>query len=233
MPARKQDSNRSKYVRLGAIALAFVVIVVVAWRLGWLSGPKLRAAVGHARALRSHAWATPAFVLLFVILALVGLPAAPVTMAGGAIFGFRLGVLLNWSGTLLGATAGYALARIFRHGALGRALKSLGSGGAEHMAREHGFVAIVRLRLVPFMPQNALSIAAGLTGVRWWPYLLGTAIGALPGTAIYTYFANSLLGGGDKQRATWQLIGASAALIAISFVPTLVHRLKGSKTSAA
>ena len=235
MPAQRQPSDRRKYVTLAATVGALGLLTLVAWKLGWLSGPKLRGAVHHAQLLRSHWWAVPAFLLLYVVLALIGLPAAPVTMAGGAIFGFRLGVLANWGGTMLGALAGYGLARIFRDGAAGRWLKTMGKGGMEHLAKEHGFAAIFRLRLVPVVPQNALSIAAGLSGVRLWPYVAATALGALPGTLVYTYFANTLLAGGGtaKKHVTTELIAASALLIAVSFAPTLVKRLRGRREPRA
>ncbi|HLG29138.1 MAG TPA: hypothetical protein VI387_02910, partial [Candidatus Brocadiales bacterium] len=63
---------------------------------------------------------------------------------------------------------------------------------------------------------------------------LGSAIGMLPATFIYTYFADALLGGvtGSGKKALTNLIIASALLILISFVPTLYKKLKKSKGGA-
>lgn len=92
-----------------------------------------------------------------------------------------------------------------------------------------GFATVLRLRLLPIVPFNVLSFAAGLAGIPFRAYLAATAIGIVPGTVVYTYFADSLLAGveGASRRAFVRVLVAAALLLAISFAPALVRRLRG------
>ncbi|HEY6825444.1 MAG TPA: hypothetical protein VI259_01230, partial [Gemmatimonadaceae bacterium] len=57
-------------------------------------------------------------------------------------------------------------------------------------------------------------------------YLLATAIGIVPSTIIYNYFADSLVEGvgGGKTRALVSMLVASALLILLSLLPRLLAR---------
>jgi uncharacterized membrane protein YdjX (TVP38/TMEM64 family) len=82
-----------------------------------------------------------------------------------------------------------------------------------------------RLRLIPVVPFVGLSIAAG-SPVPLRAFLIGTAVGIIPGTLIYTWFAHSLLlGSVEASRSAYvQLAVAATLLIALSFLPKLVSR---------
>ena len=43
------------------------------------------------------------------------------------------------------------------------------------------------LRLIPLVPFNVINFGSGLTGVRLRDYVLATALGILPGTAVYQF----------------------------------------------
>ena len=167
------------------------------------------------------------FVLGYALAAGVGLPATAFTLAGGAIFGTLLGSLLNWLGAMLGALTAYALARQLGSGAV-RSLLGRHAGKLDSLTGRTGFATLLRLRLVPIVPFNALNFAAGLAPVPIRAYALATAIGILPGTVVYTYFADSLVAGvtGARNRALLHVAIAGALLIAISFGPALARRIR-------
>ena len=55
------------------------------------------------------------------------------------------------------------------------------------MLRRRGLLAVIGIRLVPLLPFGTVNYASGLTAVRARDYVLGTAIGILPGaTALVT-----------------------------------------------
>ncbi|MEO7713153.1 MAG: TVP38/TMEM64 family protein [Gemmatimonadaceae bacterium] len=220
-------SRRATLVRVGIMIALFVTAVLVAWRFGLfeLRDPeRLAAAVRRARGVTAIA---PLFVAAYAIVATFGLPATPFTLAGGAIFGTVLGSVLNWCGAVLGALGAFLLAK-----GLGRdaVRKLLGSKLAklDGLVERGGFATIFRLRLLPVVPFNLLSFAAGLAGVPLRAYLLGTALGIVPGTVVYTYFADSLIAGAEgASRAALVKVGVAAALlIAVSFAPALVRRFQ-------
>ena len=53
-------------------------------------------------------------------------------------------------------------------------------------------IAMTALRLVPLAPFAVEGVVAGAIRMRMWEFLLGTAIGILPGTLTSTVFSNQL-----------------------------------------
>ncbi len=228
-------ASRSKsLLRLGALALVLVIVAIIALRTGLLDlrdSEKLLAVIERARAVP---YIHVVFVLVYIVVATFGLPATPVTLAGGILFGTGLGSLLNWLGATLGATGTYLLARLVG----GDALRGLLGGQAARLdllAGQQGFSTLFRLRLLPVIPFNALSFTAALSGIGIRPYVAATGLGILPGTIIYTYFAGSLVSGvsGASGTARMNLIIASVLLLTLSFLPTIVAKVRGSKSAPA
>jgi uncharacterized membrane protein YdjX (TVP38/TMEM64 family) len=227
-------SRRSSWIRLGVLVLVLAIVGVGASRAGLfdLRDPAaLLAAVERARTLPYiHAM----FVLAYIVVATFGLPATPFTLAGGILFGTGLGSVLNWTGATLGATGTYLLARLLGGDAL-RGLLGSNAARLDLFTGDAGFRTLFRLRLLPVIPFNALSLTAALSGIAIRPYVAATGLGILPGTVIYTYFAGSLVGGvsGASASARTNLIVASVLLLALSFLPGLVQRLRKRPASAA
>ncbi|MGH7662912.1 MAG: TVP38/TMEM64 family protein [Gemmatimonadaceae bacterium] len=207
----------------------FIAVVaggsLVAWQQGWFAerdAGELAALIRQARAIPAIG---PLFVLAYAVTTTFGIPATLLTLAGGAIFGVVLGSALNWLGAMVGATGAYFLAR-----ALGRdALTSIVGRRAsrlDELVSDHGFLTLLRLRLIPVVPFNALNFGAGIAGMKLRDYLLATGIGILPGTIVYTYFADALLSGvsGAGRRALINVAVAGALLIALSFLPTIARK---------
>lgn len=178
------------------------------------------------RGAREHWWAAPAFVALYAVVATLGLPGTPLTLAGGALFGFAAGTGLNWLGATIGATGAFLLARALGSGAV-RALLGKRADALDRVVGDGAFASLLRLRLIPVVPFNALNFGAGLAGVRPGAYIASTALGIIPGTAVYTYFADALISGveGARQAAFTQVAIAGALLVALSFVPALARKL--------
>lgn len=222
-------SRRGRGIPWLKVTILAVIVVGAVWiaRITGLARvsdlPTLAATVQRVRGIP---WAPPAFVAFYAIVATVGLPALPLTLAGGALFGTIGGTALNWVGATLGATGAFLLARALGRDALVGILGSR-AGALDRLTETHGFATLLRLRLIPVVPFNAINFGAGAAGVPLRPYLAATALGIIPGTAVYTYFADALLSGAGTARheAFIRVFVAGALLIALSFVPALARRL--------
>ncbi len=228
-----KPSRQASIVRLVALVLVLAAVALGAWKAGLLDlrDPEaLLAAVERARAVP---YIAVVFVLAYMVVATFGLPATPFTLAGGILFGTGLGSGLNWLGATLGATGTYMLARAVGGDAL-RGLLGSQAARLDLRAGERGFGTLLRLRLLPVIPFNALSLTAALSGIPLRPYVAATGLGILPGTVIYTYFAGSLVGGvsGASSEARTNLIIASVLLLLLSFTPAIVRRIRGGGASA-
>jgi uncharacterized membrane protein YdjX (TVP38/TMEM64 family) len=207
-------------------ALLIAAATLVAWRLGFfaLGDPRrLAAAIRNAREIRGI---VPLFVATYALVATFGLPAFPLTLAGGAMFGLGLGSVLSWLGAFIGAMGAYALARLLGRDALYGLIGKWGER-LDLLGERSGFSTIFRLRVVAVVPFNLVSFAAGLASVPFPSYAAATALGIIPGTIVYTYFADSLVAGvgGAGRKALARLAIAAAALLVLSFAPSLARRL--------
>ncbi|MGH7538055.1 MAG: DUF547 domain-containing protein, partial [Gemmatimonadales bacterium] len=176
--------------------------------------------------LRTAWWAPLAFVAAYVTACAFAFSGALLTLAGGALFGFWWGALLNTIGANLGAWAAFWLARWLGREAL-QGLLGQRLAGLDRVAQQSGFAWLTRLRLIPIVPFNVLNFASGLTALPWRTYAAATAVGILPGTLVYTFFADALLSGGREasQQAFVRVVIAGGLLVLLSFVPTVARKL--------
>lgn len=143
-----------------------------------------RAALG-AFVAADPALAALAYVGAYVAVVALSLPGgAAMTLAGGLLFGAIAGAALAVMGATLGACVVFLAARAALAGALER------RGGeavrrAVAAVREGGFWYLLTLRLLPVVPFWLANLAPALAGMRFPPYVAATALGIVPGTAVF------------------------------------------------
>jgi uncharacterized membrane protein YdjX (TVP38/TMEM64 family) len=125
-----------------------------------------------------------AFIGAYGLITLTPAPKAVLSMAAGAIFGFLAAVPIVIAGAMIGATAAFFLGQVLGRSAvehfIGPKVEKV-----DRLLSRRGLVAVIGVRMVPVIPFMAINYASGLTGLRRRDYLLGTAIGMLPGVAAY------------------------------------------------
>ncbi|CAN6976490.1 hypothetical protein IGI04_037125 [Brassica rapa subsp. trilocularis] len=122
----------------------------------------------------------------FFIFHILAIPALPLTMSAGLLFGSLVGtIIVSISGTMAASVA-FLIARYF---ARERILK-LVEGNKKFLAidkaiGENGFRVVTLLRLSPLLPFSLGNYLYGLTSVKFVPYVLGSWLGMLPGSWAY------------------------------------------------
>ncbi len=207
--------------------LALVALLgLAAWLLA--RGPTSpRAVVERASALRDAWWAPILFVMAYAGLAALNFSGLVLTLVGGAVFGVAWGTVLNTLGANLGATGAYWLARLLGRDGV-RFLVGDRLAIVDRFAGHGGFPWLLRLRLIPVVPFNLLNLAGGLAAMPWPMFAAATAIGILPGTVVYTWFADALVAGSREasREALLRVAVAGGALILLSFLPWIVRRVR-------
>nr|WP_295375349.1 bifunctional TVP38/TMEM64 family protein/FAD-dependent oxidoreductase [uncultured Sphingosinicella sp.] len=126
-----------------------------------------------------------AVFLIYVAVTALSLPGAAImTLAAGAIFGLRTGVLVASFASTIGATIAFLTSRYLLRdwvkGRFGKRVEAIDQG----VARD-GIFYLITLRLIPLFPFFLINLAMGLTAIRTLTYALASQIGMLPGTAVY------------------------------------------------
>jgi uncharacterized membrane protein YdjX (TVP38/TMEM64 family) len=233
MGGRQLPSSRAALVRIGSLVALLIAASLIAYKLGWFDYKHTLEHVARLRKSHSVVGFTIGFVIVYGLGTSVGMPGLPFTVAGGVLFGTLLGTALAWAGSMLSATLGYWIARTVGHDVVVRWLKRFKRADAA-VADARDFTGMLRLRLIPVLPLGTVNFVGGLARAPFVPYLTATAIGIVPATAIYCYFADSLLEdvGNGRSDAMRSLIIASVLLILLSLAPKLFNRGKSSPDSA-
>jgi len=177
------------------------------------------------RGLGTPWWSPLVFVPLYAVTTALGMPGTIPTLAGGAIFGVARGMLFNTVGANFGALGAFLISRYLGRDFVERVLKGKGATLDEKIG-EHGFSTMLYLRLIPLVPFNALNFGAGISRVSLRDYVLGTLIGMIPGTLVYTYFADALIRGtgAARREAFLHFLLAAGLLIAFTLVTGWIRR---------
>lgn len=138
-------------------------------------------------------WGPVIAACLYVVGAVLFLPGSFMTMASGFLFKVFLGTITVSVGSTIGACAAFMISRTFgRKWIAARIARSRGFSAFDHAVKRHAFKIILLTRLSPAFPYNMLNYAFGLTKIDFWKYALGSWIGMIPPTIMYTYFGSGL-----------------------------------------
>lgn len=144
-------------------------------------------------------WAPILYIALYTIGTLCILPSTPLNLAGGAIFGTGLGTLWTSIGALIAAILAFLFTRTIGREVVAKRL----AGRWQTIDTElcnGGLFYMFAIRLQPIIPYGLVNFASGLTSVTFKDYVLGTALGTVPGVLPFVMIGSSgvtALKGGD------------------------------------
>ncbi|MCQ9339696.1 TVP38/TMEM64 family protein [Corynebacterium phoceense] len=149
----------------------------------------------RAWAARFDPWFPVVFWLAYVTLTLFPLPRTIWTVAAGILFGPVEGLLLALTALSVSAAISFLVVRRLlgdwmRPRLVHPAVFKLNA----HLERR-GWFAIASLRMVAGVPFSILNYAAALTPVPFLQFLLATALGSIPTTAMGVFFGETLTTG--------------------------------------
>jgi uncharacterized membrane protein YdjX (TVP38/TMEM64 family) len=175
------------------------------------------------------AFGVVAFALAYVGVSLIpGGPAAVMTLAGGAVFGFVKGTFVISLASTLGATLSFLLARTVLRERAGRmAASSPRFAGLNRAIEKEGGKIVALVRLSPLFPFTVVNYLFGLTPVRPLSYVLASWVAMLPGTAAYVYFGAALgdtASGADPVQKAIKLSLGVAAIVATALIARFAAR---------
>ena len=222
--------NRNRAMLKAGIFLAFIILAISLIRFTPIKNYLTAQALGHFLETAGY-WAPVLFMLIYTVGVCVFLPGTLLTGLGAAIFGAYWGFLYVWIGAMLGASAaffiGRTLGRDFAASLIGDRLKKY-----DDAIERNGFATVLYLRLVyfPFTPMN---FGMGLTKVHFRDYFLGTGLGIIVGTFIFTFFIGTLkdvwASGNWGELISFKVFFSIGLFIFSFFIPKIIKRVKGEK----
>ena len=196
--------------------------------LGRVAGGRLPAVARWVDDL--GAWGPLAFVVLYALAVVAFVPAAPLTLAAGAIFGLAKGVVYVFVAATLGSALAFLVARYAARAAVERRLAANRFAAIDRAVAAEGRKIVFLLRLSPVFPFTLLNYVLGLTRVGFADYMLG-AFGMIPGTILYVYYGTlagnvlALAGGAPVEKGAGYWTVLAIGLVATIAVTTVVTRI--------
>ncbi len=189
--------------------LALAALMALAFAMGWhkyltfktigLNYDSLRGYIG-ANLLTALAL----YILIYVAVVALSLPGAGLmTISGGLLFGWQVGAPATVVGATIGATVIYLIAR----SSLAEALAAKAGPWLEKLKdgfKDNALSYLLFLRLVPAFPFLVVNLAAAVLNVPLRTYVLGTAIGIIPGTTAFSFAGAGLGSVVEAQNAAYK-----------------------------
>ena len=191
-----QDENgRAKFQQVIKIAsiLLFLLALAAAWRWTplseWLDSENLAA---WAREIRDSPLSFLGVLGVYVVGGLIMIPITLMVGVTAMVFEPAWGALYAMVGCLLNALASYLIGS-----RLGKqTVRKLAGQRLNRLSRQiakQGILTIAIIRNIPVAPFTIVNLIAGASHIELKDYLIGTAVGMLPGILAITIFADRLL----------------------------------------
>jgi uncharacterized membrane protein YdjX (TVP38/TMEM64 family) len=167
--------------KAGAI-VALIAVVVVAFTFEWrvtFSTKEIEVAI------RSWGvWGVLGSIGLMMLHSFVPFPAEVIAIANGMIYGPFWGVVITWTGAMLGALLAFGLARSLGRPFVERVVARRNWHSIDEWAAARGGRIVLIARFVPLIAFNLINYAAGLARISWWTFSWATGVGILPLTIL-------------------------------------------------
>ena len=175
------------------------------------------------------------FIIVYAVATVLLAPGSVLTIGAGFAFGLWKGFLAVSVGATLGASLAFLVARFIAR----EKVESITKGNKkfrniDNAIGKQGAKLVFLLRLSPVIPFNLSNYFYGLTGVKFWPYVLASWIGMMPGTFLYVYIgtagkaAVAAAAGDEAMRHGWQYwtfmsVGLAATIIVTIWVTKIAR----------
>lgn len=173
----------------------------------------------------SLGWAGPlALIAGFVLQAVLPvLPALVLIAVTARAYGPYEGFLIVYVGTMLGAAAGYGLGRVLGDTLIRTLVGERTRLKVHEFTERHGTQGVLMIRLMPVLSADVMNLVAGAARMQFRPFMLATAAGALPVTALVVWLSES------GERLLWGMIILSLVVGAVAAGRALIRRRRAAR----
>lgn len=147
------------------------------------------------------------------------IPGQALQMAAGYLFHFWLGLILSVAGAAMGTVVTYYLAKLLGHDAMHMIFgEEKIQSALEKINSKRGVVVVFLIYLIPGIPKDLCTYAAGLSEMKLKPFLILSLTGRIPG------MIGSLLIGHNLQIGGYEVAAVIGGIAVVLFLLGLIFR---------
>lgn len=175
------------YVALGLLILG--LIFYIRDHLDWFTPKKVQLFLEYAR---NSSFALPLVCTIYIVGGLIFFPVTVISLMTAAVFGAFLGPIYCMAGALSSAAVMFWMGRF---AGLKGLRKFLGNRVRSIDQKFHnaGIFGVAAIRFLPIAPYSLVNLAAGISTITFFDYIVGTFFGFLPGFIVKGLVGDSLI----------------------------------------
>lgn len=189
--ASEGSGKRRKWPIAAAVAgLAVLAALVIAWANSPFSEPDR--IISALDTMADRPWGAAIVVGIYVLGGLVVFPVSVLIVATVAVYGGWTGALLAGLGALASAVVTFFIGRHLGAGVVRRFIGPRINRIRRGLANQ-GIITVATMRMVPAAPFTFINLVAGAAGLRVMDFVLGTALGLLPGLVVLSALGHQIV----------------------------------------
>jgi len=188
----ENQTGKRQWVKL-VIVLSLLLALAASWRWTplseWIDIERLS---GWVDAMKGSLLVPVVVIGIYVVGGLLMIPVTLMVGATGIVFSPVIGTLYALAGCLLSGLTAYAVGAKLGRDTI-RKLSGKRSARLRRRLADNGIIAMAIIRNLPVAPYTIVNMIAGASRVNLKDFLVGTAIGMLPGILGVVVFSDRLL----------------------------------------
>lgn len=183
---------------LNTILKWLLVIVLVGIAIYFLKHSKVIEQIGNLNRfiyyIRSQGkYAYVVFLVIFALKPLILIiPSNILSISSGIVFGPFLGTILTTMGFFVSGSLAFFIARVLGQEAVNKILRGKALN-LNNRLEQNGFKVMFFLRLIPVLPYDPVSYAAGLSKVKYRDFIISSVVGVVPEVICYSIIGENAM----------------------------------------
>jgi uncharacterized membrane protein YdjX (TVP38/TMEM64 family) len=164
-------------------------------------------------------WGYLVFIVLLIVSILSPVPATPIILAGGYVYGLITGSLLSLVSIIIGGSILFSLIKKIGEPLLRMFVDDHHIKHFRHLLKKRGKVAALISFIIPLFPSTSIMLIVGMTGVSYLTFVTLVILGHIPRFLIINSFGADLHTGLTIKTVIVASLGVVLILVAAFRVP--------------
>ncbi|MCP4717495.1 MAG: TVP38/TMEM64 family protein [Deltaproteobacteria bacterium] len=211
MNSTRFSGSRKKFIK-------FILFLIVGWTAGFFIFSRcmdFTPETFHQFIVSLGILGPAIYISFFIIRPFFFISSIALFIAGGLAFGPVWGPSFAAFGAAVGGALGFCFARIMGHEYVYGILKN-----KKHFIdnQKFSFSIVLLLSLLPIMPITIINFGAGLSDIKFRPFIIAHVLGITPRAFVYGFFGSTLFATGSLKFKIALIILLVMVLLTIYFV---------------
>ncbi|PAB58343.1 TVP38/TMEM64 family protein [Anaeromicrobium sediminis] len=168
------------------------------------------------------------YIFIFIVGCLLFLPAPPLVILAGLVFGPLMGTLWTALAAIIADATAFLVARYAARDMIAKwANENKSFKRIDEGVKKEGWRILMITRLIPVFPYMIQSYAYGLTNIQFSSYILVSWICTIPGIIAFTFMGGAIGSDGSAMKIFMYLAIGAIVFMGISLIPRYVVKKKG------